>query len=144
MRNMDTFVYLCSDSQQGVLLWVPSSYRVTADFLTRCVFNTPGSCSASSKLTGCSFDSDSCDFVDVPFDDNHDFILKSSGGQDGKGICCLIHVVWVTLCFLSMFFCLSSTINIFAETKFASQEAKMFPSKFKNILLTEVLVPYVS
>ncbi|XP_028394792.1 uncharacterized protein LOC114518946 isoform X2 [Dendronephthya gigantea] len=44
-----------------------------------------GSCSASSKLDGCSFDSDSCDFVDVPFDDDHDFVLQTSGGQDNGG-----------------------------------------------------------
>ena len=47
---------------------------------------TIGSCSASNKLTGCSFDSHSCDFVDVPFDDDHDFAVRSSGGQDGGGM----------------------------------------------------------
>lgn len=44
-----------------------------------------GSCSASQRLQSCSFVSDTCDFIDVPFDDNHDFVLQSSGGQDSQG-----------------------------------------------------------
>ena len=31
--------------------------------------------------------------------------------------------------------------NIVAETKFASQEAKMFPNKFRNILVAETMFP---
>ena len=45
-----------------------------------------GSCFLTKKLKSCTFDLDSCDFVDVPFADDHDFVLKSSGGQDGKGM----------------------------------------------------------
>ena len=46
-----------------------------------------------------------------------------------------------TLCFLSMFPCLLTSENIVAETKFASQEAKMFPSKFRNIFVAETMFP---
>ena len=31
--------------------------------------------------------------------------------------------------------------NIVAETKFASQEAKMFPKKFRNIFVAETMFP---
>ena len=31
--------------------------------------------------------------------------------------------------------------NIVAETKFASQEAKMFPNKFRNIFVAETMFP---
>lgn len=44
-----------------------------------------GSCSLSQKLQSCSFTSDTCDFVDVPFDDDLNFALRNSGGQDSKG-----------------------------------------------------------
>ena len=44
-------------------------------------------------------------------------------------------------CFLSMFPCLATSGNIFAETKFASQEAKIFPKKFRNIFVTETIFP---
>ena len=45
------------------------------------------------------------------------------------------------LCFLSMFPCLPTSGNIVAETKFASQEAKMFPNKFRNIFVAETMFP---
>ena len=31
--------------------------------------------------------------------------------------------------------------NIVAETKFASQEAKMFPNKFRNIFVAKTMFP---
>ena len=42
-------------------------------------------------------------------------------------------------CFLPMFPCLPTSGNIVAETKFASQEAKMFPNKFRNIFVAETM-----
>ena len=42
---------------------------------------------------------------------------------------------------LSMFPCLPTSRNIVAETKFASQEAKMFPKKFRNIFVAEAMFP---
>ena len=38
-----------------------------------------------------------------------------------------------------MFSCLPA--NIVAETKFASQEANMFPKKFRNIVVPEIMFP---
>ena len=44
--------------------------------------------------------------------------------------------------FLSMFPCLPTSENIVAETKFASQEAKMFPKKIdRNIFVAETMFP---
>ena len=40
-----------------------------------------------------------------------------------------------------MFPCLPTSGNIVAETKFASWEAKMFPNKFRNILVAETTFP---
>ena len=40
-----------------------------------------------------------------------------------------------------MFSCLPTWGNIVAETKFASQEAKMFPNKFRNIFVGETMFP---
>ena len=37
--------------------------------------------------------------------------------------------------------CLPTSGNIVAETKFASQEAKMFPNKFRNIFVAETMFP---
>ena len=42
-----------------------------------------------------------------------------------------------------MFPCLPTPGNIFAETKFALQEAKTFPNKFKNILVPQAMFPNV-
>ena len=42
-------------------------------------------------------------------------------------------------CFLSMFLCLPTSGNIVAETKFASQETKMFPNKFRNVFVAETM-----
>ena len=36
-------------------------------------------------------------------------------------------------CFLECFPCLPNRGNIVAETKFASREAKLFPSEFRNV-----------
>ena len=41
--------------------------------------------------------------------------------------------------FLSMFPYLPTSGNIVAETKFASQEAKRFPNKFRNIFVAETM-----
>ena len=41
-----------------------------------------------------------------------------------------------------MFPCLLVSGNIVAETKFASQEAKMLPNKFGNIFVAETMVVY--
>ena len=38
-------------------------------------------------------------------------------------------------CFLSMFPCLPTSENIVVETKFTSQEAKIFPNKFRDIFV---------
>ena len=35
--------------------------------------------------------------------------------------------------------CLPTSENIVAETKFASQEAKMFPNKFRNIYVAQTM-----
>ena len=53
------------------------------------------------------------------------------------------NIVAKTLCFLPMFLCLptSGNINIVAETKFPSQEAKMFHNKFRNISIAETMFP---
>ena len=51
------------------------------------------------------------------------------------------NIVAETLCFLSMFPSLPTLGNIVAETKFASQEAKMFPNKFRNIFAAETIFP---
>ena len=40
-----------------------------------------------------------------------------------------------------MFPCLPTSGNIVAETKFAFQEAKMFPNKFRNIFVAETMFP---
>ena len=40
-----------------------------------------------------------------------------------------------------MFPHLATLGNIVAETKFASQEAKMFPNKFRNIFVVETIFP---
>ena len=40
-----------------------------------------------------------------------------------------------------MFPCLLTSENIGAETKFASQEAKMFAHKFRNIFVAETMFP---
>ena len=40
-----------------------------------------------------------------------------------------------------MFPCLWTSGNVGAETKFASQEAKMFPNKFRNIFVAETMFP---
>ena len=40
-----------------------------------------------------------------------------------------------------MFPCLPTSGNIVAEIKFASQEAKMFPKKFRNIFVAETMFP---
>ena len=40
-----------------------------------------------------------------------------------------------------MFPCLPTSENIVAKTKFASQEAKMFPNKFRNIFVKETMFP---
>ena len=37
--------------------------------------------------------------------------------------------------------CLPTSGNIVAETKFAFQEAKMFPNKFRNIFIAETGLP---
>ena len=39
-----------------------------------------------------------------------------------------------------MFPCLLTSENV-VETKFASQEAKMFPNKFRNIFVAETMFP---
>ena len=49
------------------------------------------------------------------------------------------NIVAETLCFLPMFPCLPTSGNIVGETKFASQEAKMFPNKFRNISVEETM-----
>ena len=46
---------------------------------------------------------------------------------------CCGNIVAETLCFLLMFSCLPTSGNIVTEIKFASQAAKMFPNKFRNI-----------
>ena len=46
-----------------------------------------------------------------------------------------------TLYFLSMFLCLPTSENIVAKTKFAFQEAKLFPNKFRNIFVAETTFP---
>ena len=46
-----------------------------------------------------------------------------------------------SLCFLPMFPRLPTSGNIVAETKFVSQEAKMFPKKFRNIFVAETMFP---
>ena len=51
------------------------------------------------------------------------------------------NIVAETLCFLQMFPCLPTSGNIVAETKFPSQEAKMFPNKFRNISVAETMFP---
>ena len=43
--------------------------------------------------------------------------------------------------FLLMFPCLPTSENIVAETKFASQEAKVFPKKFRNIFVAKTMFP---
>ena len=43
-----------------------------------------------------------------------------------------------------MFPCLPTLGNIVAESKFASQEAKMFPNKFRNIFTAEAIFPSLS
>ena len=40
-----------------------------------------------------------------------------------------------------MFPCLPTSGNIVAETKFASQEAEMFPNRFRNIFVAETMFP---
>ena len=40
-----------------------------------------------------------------------------------------------------MFPRLPTSENIVAETKFASQEAKMFPNKFRNSFVAETMLP---
>ena len=42
-----------------------------------------------------------------------------------------------------MFPCLPTPGNIFAETKFAFQEEKTFPNKFKNTLVPQAMFPNV-
>ena len=51
------------------------------------------------------------------------------------------NIVAETLCFPSMFPCLPTSGKIVAETKFASQEAKMFPKEFRNIFVAETMFP---
>ena len=43
--------------------------------------------------------------------------------------------------FLTNVPCLPTSGNIVAETKFASYESKMFPNKFRNILVAETMFP---
>ena len=43
-----------------------------------------------------------------------------------------------------MFPCLPTSVNIVAEIKFASQEAKMFSNKFRNIFVAETMFPSFS
>ena len=50
------------------------------------------------------------------------------------------NIVAETLCFLPMFHCLPTSGNV-AETKFATQEATMFPNKFRNIFVAETMFP---
>ena len=43
---------------------------------------------ASSKVKACSFDNDTCDWHNVPFDDDTDFVVRSSssgGPSSGAG-----------------------------------------------------------
>ena len=40
-----------------------------------------------------------------------------------------------------MFPCLPTSGNIVTETKFSSQEAKIFPKKFRNIFVAETMIP---
>ena len=40
-----------------------------------------------------------------------------------------------------MFPCLPTSGNIVAEAKFAFQEAKIFPNKFRNIFVVETMFP---
>jgi len=43
---------------------------------------------ASNKVTSCTFDKDTCDWHNVPFDDNMDFVITSSssgGPSSGAG-----------------------------------------------------------
>ena len=61
--------------------------------------------------------------------------LRKSLGKLGN-------IVAETLCFLSMFPCTlptSGTLLSVVETKFASQEGKMFPNKFINIFVAETM-----
>ena len=51
------------------------------------------------------------------------------------------NIVAETLCSLPMFPCLPTSGNIVAKTKFASQEAKMFLKKFRNIFVAETMFP---
>ena len=51
------------------------------------------------------------------------------------------NIVSETLCFLPMFPCLPTLENIVPGTKLASQEAKMFPKKFRNIFVAQTMFP---
>lgn len=42
-----------------------------------------GSGAASNKIKGCKFDGDTCDWHDVPFDDQGDFMVKSGSSPGG-------------------------------------------------------------
>ncbi|XP_046844880.1 uncharacterized protein LOC124438722 isoform X3 [Xenia sp. Carnegie-2017] len=82
----------CDDATSHCSQWPGSHCRKYRIYMKkycpkRCGYcgTTGGSCFLTKKLKSCTFDLDSCDFVDVPFTDDHDFVLKSSGGQDGKG-----------------------------------------------------------
>ena len=58
-----------------------------------------------------------------------------------KAMSKLGNIVAEKLCFLSMFPCLPISRNIVAEKQFASQDAKMFPIKFRNIFVVETMFP---
>ncbi|XP_046844879.1 uncharacterized protein LOC124438722 isoform X2 [Xenia sp. Carnegie-2017] len=82
----------CSDKRRSCQKWKSYGYcnhgHIYHTYMKINCANTCGfcgSCFLTKKLKSCTFDLDSCDFVDVPFTDDHDFVLKSSGGQDGKG-----------------------------------------------------------
>ena len=44
-------------------------------------------------------------------------------------------------CFLTMFHCLPTSGNIVAETKLATQDAKIFAKKFRNVFVAQTMFP---
>ena len=60
---------------------------------------------------------------------------------ESKALGKLGNIVAETLCFLSMFPCLPTWGKIVAETKFASQEAKIISKKFRIVFVAETMFP---
>ncbi|XP_032241949.1 MAM and LDL-receptor class A domain-containing protein 1 [Nematostella vectensis] len=88
----------CADKSQHCAGWKASGYCKGhyEDYMKNNCFKTcgycgggggsgSGSCSGneSNKLKACNFDVDTCDWYQVPFDDNGDFELKSGSGANG-------------------------------------------------------------